>query len=91
MALKLLTRDNFGECCHTPATEPFYYETAYKHNFMQHQSIIDRTKRCVVSKDLVLCSNEYMSYESPIVIDENGKALMPKHLGDNKWECSPNA
>jgi len=86
--LEINNRDDFGECYHAPATEPFYYETAYKHNFVQRQSIIDRTKQCVVSKDLVLCSDEYMSYDSPIVMDENGKAHTSKQLGDNKWECS---
>jgi len=87
-ALEINTKDDFGECFHTPNREPFFYETAYKHNFVKGQLAIDHTKRCIFRKNFVSCSDEYMSYNAPIAIDENSKAHTFKQLDDNRWECS---
>ena len=79
-ALEINTKDDFGECFHTTSREPFYYKTTYKYNYVHSELAIDRTKRRIVSRDLIPYNDEWMSYESPIVVDENGKAHLSKQL-----------
>ena len=62
-------RDDLGKACHSVASEPFYYDTAYNHIF---------------------------TINTPIAIDENGKAHLSEVLctsSDGKikqWACSAN-
>jgi len=87
-ALEINAKDDFAEFFHTPNRKPFFYETAYKHNFVKGQLAIDHTKRCIFRKNFVSCSDKYMSYNAPIAIDENSKAHTFKQLNGNRWECS---
>ena len=88
-SLEINNAQDFGECLHTAGSEPFFfYETAYKYNFVQGLLTIDHAKRSTVHVDSMPSGNEWMSYVSPIVIDEHDKAHLSKLVNDNRWECS---
>jgi len=52
-SLEINNIDDFGECLHTSGTEPFFYETAYKRNFVQGQLTIDHAERSIISVDSI--------------------------------------
>ena len=88
-SLEINNAQDFGECLHTAGSEPFFfYQTAYKYNFVQGLLTIDHAKRSTVHVDSMPSGNEWMSYVSPIVIDEHDKAHLSKLVNDNRWECS---
>jgi len=87
-SFEINSRDDFGECLHTFSTEPFFYETVYKQNSVQGRLTIDCAKRSIVSVDSIPSSSEWMSYNSPIIIDEHGKPWLSKMIDSNSWQCS---
>lgn len=48
---------------------------------------INKVKRCIENVDKVPCTGEF-HYESPIVIDNDGKAHIGASIEANKWSCS---
>ena len=71
----------------TPSSEPYFYETGYKHNCVCVKLQINRVKRCIEYVDIVPSTKEF-TYESPIAIDNDGKAQLGASIEANKWFCS---
>ena len=80
--LCITKKSDFGEPSHSKHSEPFFYETAYKHAFHPNKFVIDREKRCFAVAGMTPEVNEYIN-DKPIPLDMNGKA----HISDNN-ECS---
>jgi len=44
--------------------------------------------KSIVSVDSIPCSSEWMSYDSPNLIDEHSKAWLSIMIDSNSWQCS---
>ena len=81
-SLCITNKSDFGEPSHSKHSEPFFYETAYKHAFHPNKLVIDREKKCFAVAGMTPEVNEYIN-DKPIPLDMNGKA----RISDNN-ECS---
>ena len=81
-SLCIADKSDFGDPSHSKHSEPYFYETAYKHAFQPTKLVLDRKNKCFVVAHLAPVPDEYTNDE-PIILDMNGKA----HISDN-GECS---
>ena len=72
-SLTINSRSDFGNTIHSAHSEPFYYETAYLHGFQPTRLIIDKSKKCLSTVDVVPNSEQFIC-NKPIPLDEQGKA-----------------
>ena len=86
-------KDDFGKASHSLASEPFYYDTGYRHLLDSSSLVVDHPNRCLDSIKPKLTENEF-TFDKPIVMDETGRAHLSEVLltSDNdmpkRWECS---
>ena len=68
--------DGFGKGCHTAASEPYFYDTAYK--AVKHVGVIpvDNRGRCYIAKEVVDDKDQ---------LKLNDKESLPKF---KKWLCT---
>ena len=81
-SLCISNKSDFGEPSHSKHSEPFFYETAYKHAFQHNKLVVDRKNRCFAVARMTPHVNEYIN-DKPVPLDLNGKA----HISDGS-ECS---
>ena len=70
-SLQLKSRNDFGKECHTKGSEPYFYDTAYKHGFQSSRLVIDTKERSIFAQTVLPSENNFVC-DSPIVIDEYG-------------------
>ena len=81
-SLCISDKSDFGDPSHSKHSEPYFYETAYKHAFQPTKLIVDRKKKCLAVAHLAPDPEEYINDE-PMPLDMDGKA----HITEN-GECS---
>ena len=77
-SLCIADKSDFGDPSHSKHSEPYFYETAYKHGFQPTKLLLDRKNKCFLVAHLGPDPEEYINHE-PIVLDMDGKA----HISDN--------
>ena len=86
----ILSREDFGNACHTVSSEPFFYDTSYRHLADSSILKIDKKhKKLAFIKPNLNPEEHFVS--GPIPVDENGKAhLFVSNVGDKvkHWSCS---
>lgn len=75
----IYSRENFGKANHTVASEPFFYDTGYRHLADATILNVGHHNRCLVSVKPKLASEEYFVC-GPIPMDENGKAHLSEEI-----------
>ena len=86
-------KDDFGKASHSLASEPFYYDTGYRHLLDSSNLVVDRPNRCLDSIKPKLTENEF-TFDKPIVMDEAGRAHLSEVLltsnedKPKRWACS---
>ena len=86
----ILSREDFGNACHTVSSEPFFYDTSYRHLADSSILKIDKKHKKLAFIKPNLNPEEYF-FSGPIPVDENGKAhLFVSNIGDKVkcWSCS---
>ena len=82
MQFCITDKSDFGDPSHSKHSEPYFYETAYKHAFQTTKLVVDRENRSFAVIKLTPETNEYIN-DKPIHLDFNGKAYI-----SDKHECS---
>ena len=72
-SLCISDKSDFSDPSHSKLSEPYFYETAYKHAFQPTKLVVDRKKKCVAVAHLAPDPEEYINDE-PIPLDMDGKA-----------------
>jgi len=81
-SLCITDKSDFGDPSHSKHSEPFFYDTAYKHAFQPTKLVVYRENRCLAVVNLKPEINECIN-DQPIPLDLNGKA----HISNN-GQCS---
>ena len=82
---------------HSSASEPYYYETAYKFSTPEEVTIVDHDNRCLVTRSKSPDPQECPLYSTVIPVDERGRCVLAaKEVGTcrtsddrpKSWRCS---
>ena len=72
-------KSDFGDPSHSKHSEPYFYETAYKHAFQSTKLVVDRENRSFAVLKLTPETDKYIN-DKPIPLDLNEKAyISDKH------------
>lgn len=92
-AQTITKREDFGKTSHSVASEPFYYETAYKHLLNSSILTIDHHNRFLSLVNPKVTEHEF-AIGKPIIMDQAGRAHLSEILATGKdgkpkqWSCS---
>ena len=94
--IKLDNDDDLEIQLHSSASEPYYYETAYKFSVPEEVTIVDRVNKCLMTQLKSPKANECPLYTTVIPVDETGRCVLAEEIGISKtsddrpksWRCS---
>ena len=85
--------DDFGGCCHTASSEPYFYDQSYVNGKTQKATIyIDDQGKHVVEREIWVREPR----NTPIPVDEQGRCVLAQEMGERhpkthrppKWKCT---
>ena len=78
-ATRITDKSDFGDPSHSKHSEPYFYETKYKHAFQPTKLVVDREKRSFAVIKLTPETDKCIN-DKPIPLDLNEKAyIYDKH------------
>ncbi|XP_065893087.1 uncharacterized protein [Dysidea avara] len=94
--IQLVSEDDLEIQLHSSASEPYYYETAYKFSAPEEVTIVDHDNRCLVTRSKSSDPQECPLYSTVIPVDERGRCVLAEEVGTGRtsddrpksWRCS---
>ena len=74
--IKIESEDDFLEGLHTASSELYFYEFGYRSSALKEVTIVDRNKRCLVTKAREPESDECVLYDTAIPVNETGRCVL---------------
>ena len=93
--IQLNSEDDLQIHLHTPASEPYFYDTAHRSSAPKEVTVVDRDSRCIVSEPRSPEPHEIALYSMVIPVDERGRCVLAEEVGTGRttdarpksWRC----